>query len=822
MTLPRFFTHTLCGAALLLACPLFLMNPSVSRADDAKPAAATGAAVDNNAGAAASDAAAEPAALPREGGDKKSQVAPEIETRLEGDSVPPFGDFHSRLGSRLAFNIKLDNGGGVETSTRGMPWSTRRAMLCGIEDAEGHWTLLPVCGKPASVGTTPSPSSTAPARHSPPGEVASTKSTASTASTASTSSTKPAAPVTLAAIRHQTMTLQSTTYETDSGFSVEIAAPFARTTKLDPGSFDLQCQIAPVFLVKIALSNDGAEAREGRFLCGFDRPLGRVGGDGWSGMAIRNWNGPPDAPPAADAAVASLGPAAPAPPAPDWPAPKHFDPAAAPSDTLALATIAPPGLSVVVNPPAFPGFGVVSVPFRVEPGQKIERTFFFSGYTNQPIQQDDRIKKPLYAYYCKLWPSHRALLDWAVKNQDALWNSVRRFDAAIPLDKVRPAQRLIAILGCRGYVEDTTLAWDGSDDPNGIYFSFMEAGFSGGYVNTLDLVPDVMAWDLNFHPWTLKNSLRRFKEYTYCDKYGLSVMHDMGGQDYEKEDKYRRDGGPWMMTEQAANYIHAVYGVWRFTDDAKWLEENREILRQLTDSLAARDGNGDGIQDLGSDRGHEGNTVDDGTIMGSNAQNHYMAIKQYIAYLAAAEAFAALKDDAYRAKAAGEAAKIAAALHKHIAAHGRFWPSDDVKAPIHDIHCVQLLKGLFTAFLAGMDLSGSAPFLADCRTHLDNTRKVNARFYGYPLTPHDPWLTWNSHTIMVDVVAEKFLGGLELQTAERMTNAFYYSGVANEFYNIHDPKVTNQWPAEQHYARMADALGWIPGMMLSDPPVNLK
>lgn len=711
-----------------------------------------------------------PVALPRENPLPGTRDrAPEVDVVLDGEWVPPFSDFHSRLGSRLTFNMKFDpEDGGVETSSLGMPRSMKRGVLLGIEDSTGNLRLLPLFG--------------------PCGEAS------------SEDGDRPAA----VQILRQKMTLQSTVYDTDGGFRVEVSTPFARTTQLDPHSFDLRCQIAPVFLVTITMTNDGTGQREGRFVCGMDHALGQVDGDGWEGLAFRSLSRPEDA-------LTS-------PPIDFWPAADRFSPENTPADTLSISVAKAPGLKRNMNRPCASQFGVLSVPFHVGPGQSATQTFLFSAYVNQPIQRDLRVPKPLYAYYCGIWPSHGALLDWAWRNIDGLRTAIRRFDDSVALDRFSAARRFICVLACRGYLENTTLAWDGTDNPNGVYFSFAEAGFSGGYVNTMDLIPDVMAWDLNFHPWTLVNSLRRFKEYTYRDKYGLSVMHDMGARDFQIEDQYRSDGGPWMMTEQAANFIHAVFAVWRFRGDKAWLVENREILRELTDSLKARDGSGDGIQDRVSDRGREGNTVDDGTILGSAAQNHYMAIKEWVAYRAAATCFSALGDEAYREIAGDEAGKIAAALHRHIAQHGRFWPSDNAEDPMHDISSIHLLKGLYTAPLAGMDLSDSmsGTLLADCRTHLDNTCRENARFYGYPLVPHDPWLTWNSHSIMVDVVADRLLGGRDLEVAERMSRAFYYSGIVNEFYNVRNPKVTNQWPGEQHYSRMANALGWVPGAFLGD------
>jgi hypothetical protein len=115
-----------------------------------------------------------------------------------------------------------------------------------------------------------------------------------------------------------------------------------------------------------------------------------------------------------------------------------------------------------------------------------------------------------------------------------------------------------------------------------------------------------------------------------------------------------------------------------------------------------------------------------------------------------------------------------------------------------------------------MDLSHDQQLLDDCRTHLKNTAKANAFFYGYPIVPREPWLAWNSQSVMVDSMAGKFLGVGDLNAAGRIVNAFYQSGVVNEYYSVKDPTKTNQWPAEQHYSRLSAAMGWVPNTMRAD------
>ena len=87
-------------------------------------------------------------ALPREGGsDALDHLAPHVAVNLTGPWLPPFGDFHTRLGARLALDFSFQPGApGVLASTRGMPDSTLRNLICGIQDGGGAQHLLPLLG----------------------------------------------------------------------------------------------------------------------------------------------------------------------------------------------------------------------------------------------------------------------------------------------------------------------------------------------------------------------------------------------------------------------------------------------------------------------------------------------------------------------------------------------------------------------------------------------------------------------------------------------------------------------------------------------------
>ena len=623
------------------------------------------------------------AALPHSGGARSNiPPAPEQPVVLTSDSVPVFSDLHPRLGSRLSFNMKFDaDSGGVEISTHGHPECAQRPMIIGIRDQAGVIHSLPTFGKGDGVAT--------------------------------------------ARVTRQHMEMTSSTYDTDAGFSVTVTAPFARSMTLDPDAFEVRAQIVPTFLVTIAFSNRTSSTGKGSFVLGLDRPAEEIRHGIWVGIGYH------DVDPRHQRAWQEAGSAAASQPSASTEVPFHwstndaFDPAAPMSRALAISARADSG--------AVCESGRVLIPYDVPPGANASATFIVSGHTNRPYYSDMRSNAPLYLYYTRIWPSHQALLDWVWDNQLALQSTALAFDASLHMDQVKPAEKFVAILGCRGYLENSTLSWDGDA---GAYFSEFEAGFSGGYVNTMDLVPDTMVWDLNCHPWTLENVLRQFRGYTYRDKYGMSVMHDMGGHNFEPSEKYVRDHGPYMVTEEAANYLHAAYALWRFRDrDARWLSESRQMVIDLTLSLLARDSNSDGIQDLTTDLGREGNTIDDGTQTGHPRNNHYMAIKQWVAYRCGAEMLKAAGDDELSAKASLAATTIAGALHRHIVEQGRFWSDFDPSSTNHGAPNIHLVKGLFTAYLVGLDLSADGQLLADCRTHLENTWQANAFFYGYPITP---------------------------------------------------------------------------------------
>ncbi len=830
-------------------------------------------------------------ALPREGNTAAlDHLAPHLAADFSGSWWPAFGDFHTRLGARMAFNFSFQPQPGVSLSTRGMPESAMRSLICGIEEKDGARHLLPLLGAakeiiPASALQTPDGATGLRGEYFANGDLRGEPTLTRTDQAVDflwnaaspdarlartnysvrwTGTLTPAAAgecqllltaddgvrlwlddrllvddwnihapkanavsfnftngsphrlrleyfqglggaevhlawlprnrdtQNLTEVTGQRMTMQTTTYATKDDFTVTVSAPFDRSRELDPKSFAVRAQLSPVFFVTLTATNRGATTRTGNFLLGLDHVAQDIQGAGWTGLAFQ------DLP---EQAGKNL-----------WPTEGKISTNSA-STFLAVTTEASGG---VVRDREWAGAsgspGVVAVPFEIAPGQTASRTFVVSGFTDRPYVQDQRTGKPLRLYYTTIWPTHQTLLDWTWANRAKLESVTAAFDRSLHLESIPAAERFVTVIGCRGYLENSGLT---VDDTGRVYYAVFEAGFSGGYVNTMDLVPDTMVWDLNFHPWTLANVLRHYRDYTRRDRYGLSISHDMGAHNYGTKEQYLQDGGPNMATEQAANYLHATYALWRFTGrDAAWLAECRETIGELVASLRARDSDGDGIQDLVTDIGREGNTVDDGTDMGHNRNNHYMAVKELIAFAGAQEMLAAAGEKKLADDAGAGAQAIAAAIHRHMEKHDRLWTDLDATAPNHDAPNVHLLKGLFTAAITGMDLSKYPTLLADCRKHLQTTQPMNAMFYGYPIVAHEPWLTWNSHSIMVDVAAKRLLGGLEMNVGERMANAFYFAGHANEFYNARDPRITNQWPKEQHYSRMAAALGWLDAAQL--------
>ena len=208
-------------------------------------------------------------------------------------------------------------------------------------------------------------------------------------------------------------------------------------------------------------------------------------------------------------------------------------------------------------------------------------------------------------------------------------------------------------------------------------------------LNTLDLTVDHLFWELEWHPWTVRNTLDLFVErYSYRDTVhapdgrtadgGLAFAHDMGVADQFSpagRSSYECRGltgcFSHMTSEQLLNWIVCAVCYAQKTGDHAWLAAQRRVLTECVSSLHHRDdpdpAKRDGLIKWDSDRcgphGAEITTYDSlDASLGQARHNLYLGVKTLAAWLLLERAFHRLGEAAAANDAGATADRLAATL----------------------------------------------------------------------------------------------------------------------------------------------------------------
>jgi hypothetical protein len=185
-------------------------------------------------------------------------------------------------------------------------------------------------------------------------------------------------------------------------------------------------------------------------------------------------------------------------------------------------------------------------------------------------------------------------------------------------------------------------------------------------INTFDLTVDHLFFELEWHPWAVRNALDLFaRRYSYRDRLrgndgrtvpgGLSFTHDMGVMNHftaPGRSSYECDNltgcFSHMTMEQLLNWVLCAVTYAQRTGDRAWLRRQRLILLACAASLHLRDAPGqkqrDGILKYDSDRcgpqGSEITTYDSLDVsLGQARNNLYIAVKTLAAWVLLEQAF---------------------------------------------------------------------------------------------------------------------------------------------------------------------------------------
>lgn len=216
-----------------------------------------------------------------------------------------------------------------------------------------------------------------------------------------------------------------------------------------------------------------------------------------------------------------------------------------------------------------------------------------------------------------------------------------------------PAQKFLLAQATHSYFGSTQLLRAGRRP----LFAVNEGEYR--MLNTFDLTVDHLFFELEWHPWAVRNVLDQFVDrYSYRDTLhtpdgqratgGLSFTHDMGvanqfsppgRSSYECTELHGCFSH--MTAEQLINWICCAVTYAAKTGDWAWLKKRRRVLRECAASLESRDHpdpkKRDGLIKWDSDRcgsGSEITTYDSLDVsLGQARNNLYLAVKALAAWL---------------------------------------------------------------------------------------------------------------------------------------------------------------------------------------------
>lgn len=255
-------------------------------------------------------------------------------------------------------------------------------------------------------------------------------------------------------------------------------------------------------------------------------------------------------------------------------------------------------------------------------------------------------------------------------------------DAELAKTKLSEDQKFLIAQATHSYYGSSQLL----DGPDGLIWNVNEGEYR--MVNTFDLTVDHVFFELEWHPWAVRNALDLFvSRYSYVDQVrtpdgkfgtgGISFTHDMGVNNHFTPagySSYECDNltgcFSHMTMEQLLNWVlTAVTYAWK-TNDWDWMRANQAILIRCVESLENRDNpdasKRDGLLKCDSSRcgsGSEITTYDSLDVsLGQARNNLYLAVKALGAWILLARVFDRLKEPGNADRSRAAAKKVVSAV----------------------------------------------------------------------------------------------------------------------------------------------------------------
>ncbi|MFI3168670.1 MAG: glycoside hydrolase family 52 protein [Faecalibacterium sp.] len=253
-------------------------------------------------------------------------------------------------------------------------------------------------------------------------------------------------------------------------------------------------------------------------------------------------------------------------------------------------------------------------------------------------------------YYTQYYTSLLDVLDKTFGYSARLWTEAAANDAVLAASGLSEERKFFVAQSVKSYYISSMIF---RSEDGEVRWAMNEGSFC--MINTFDLTIDHLFFDMQQHPWVVKNQLDVYvQDYSYYDQCGLAFTHDHGVTGLYTEKGYSSyeipkivDCFSYMSQEELCNWILAASVYAKQTGDTAWLTANAKVIEDCFTSMCNRDGEEkDGVMDIDSSRcegGWEITTYDSlDPSLGQARGNTYIAMKCFACYLACMDMFETL------------------------------------------------------------------------------------------------------------------------------------------------------------------------------------
>ena len=421
-----------------------------------------------------------------------------------------------------------------------------------------------------------------------------------------------------------------------------------------------------------------------------------------------------------------------------------------------------------------------------------------------------------------------ALSQWKQQKQMAI-----KDDKTVSAARLTPDRRFQLSQAVRSYLGATQFLQTTDGEP---IWCVNEGEYR--MLNTLDLTADQLFYEMDRHPWTVRNQLDWFvRRYRYTDRVrlpgsaqeypgGISFTHDMGiGNCFSRpgHSAYEKAGltgcFSHMTHEQLVNWVCCAVTYVLRTGDLRWAARQARIFRACLRSLVNRDHpdprKRDGVMSADSSRcrgGTEITTYDSlDPSLGQARNNLYLAVKTWAAYAGLREIFALLRHPSLARRAGKQAHLTAETVASHLGPEG-FIPA--ILGEDSTSRIIPAVEGLvFPLFWNRPQLLSRrgefATLLAALRVHLNSVLRHGAcRFPdgGWKLSSTND-NSWLSKIYLCQQVAEEVFG----MARDRRADAAHRSWLQdpdNSYHAWSDQMVRGKVRGSKYYPRGVTSWLW--------------